>query len=202
MTDKNPEAPTQRRLAWLVAVLMALPVALVLGRYGTMRLDRHRAEALAQRELSLPQPRPEAYGVLGTIRMEQGRLAEALPLLEKAAELERAGGGTRDTLSLAKARLDALDRGLPGVDADQVAAALRQAETVGDLGPPGLRAQTRFSAGLFWGRLGRRDLGLADLRLAVALQPDDWVDQGGGRRQKSPGLSAYYQRMLAAAEQD
>jgi tetratricopeptide (TPR) repeat protein len=183
-------------LAWLLTGLLALPVALTVGRFSLIRWDRFQAERAASAALAGPSPVPAAYGVLGGIRLEQGRLAEAVPLLQKAAALEMAGHqGTRDTLSLAKALI-----GLGRLD--EAAAALKQAEALTDKAPQGEQARTYFSAGEFWRQMGRKPEALADLRRAVALQPDDWVDLGPGGREKSAGLSGYYQKMLAAAEQD
>ena len=81
--------------------------------------------------------------------------------------------------------------------------ALRQAERLAVGLASGKQAQTYFSAGLFWRQLGRKDEALTDLQQAVRLQPDDWVDLGPVEgRGKTPGLAGYYQKMLAAAEQD
>jgi tetratricopeptide (TPR) repeat protein len=176
--------------------LLALPVALAVGRFSLIYWDRFQAERAATAELAHPGPASAAYGVLGGIRLEQGRLAEAVPLLQQAAAIELADrSGTRDTLCLAKA-LIGLDR--PA----EAAAALKQAEALTDKAAQGQRARTYFSAGLFWRQMGRKAEAVADLRQAVALQPDDWVDLGPGGREKSAGLSGYYQKMLAAAEQD
>jgi len=176
--------------------LLALPVTLAVGRFSLIYWDRFQAERAATAELARPQPAPAAYGVLGGIRLEQGRLAEAVPLLQKAADIERASrSGTRDSLSLAKALIGL---GRP----QEAAAALKQAEALTDKAPQGEQARTLFSAGIFWRQMGRKAEALADLRRAVALQPDDWVDLGPGGREKSAGLSGYYQKMLAAAEQD
>jgi tetratricopeptide (TPR) repeat protein len=176
--------------------LLILPVGLAVARFTWIQWDLRRAEREAMAELAWPTPPPAAYGVLGGIRLDQGRLTEALPLLKKAAALEAAAGaGSRDTLSLAKALIEA-GRG------DEAAPVLRQAEALVARQARGQQARTLFSAGLFWRQLGQKSLAEADLARAVALQPDDWVDFGGGRREKAAGLAAYYQKMLAATQQD
>lgn len=179
-----------------MAALLALPVSLALGRFGWIQWDLHRAERQATRELAQPVPAPAAYGVLGGIRLDQGRLDEALPLLQKASELEwAAGAGSRDTLTLAKAEISS------GHD-EAAEAALRRAEALSEKLAKGQQARTLFSAGLFWSQLGQKPQALLDLRRAVALQTDDWVGLGPGRREKVAGLAGYYQKMLAAVEQD
>ncbi len=74
--------------------------------------------------------------------------------------------------------------------------------TLADGLPTGRQAATYFSAGLFYRQLGRQDEALVALQKAVALQPDDWVDEGQGVRYKKSGLAGYYQKMLAAAQMD
>jgi tetratricopeptide (TPR) repeat protein len=98
-------------------------------------------------------------------------------------------------LQLAKAQI-ALGQGAAA------GATLQQAETLAAALPTGQRARTLFSAGLFWRELGFKPQAMADLQKAVALQPDDWVDLGAGRREKSAGLAGYYLKMLAATAQD
>jgi tetratricopeptide (TPR) repeat protein len=184
----------------LVAALFLLPVGAAVARFWALRLDSSEAERVAQKELASPRPARSAWGVLGTIRLEQGRIAEALPLLRKASALEAAAGtDSRDTLSLAKANLEGVRKGVPGASRSDAAAALQVAQALAPRLPQGKRAATWFSAGLFWQDLGRQTEALEALKNAVALQPDDWVDEGGGVRYKSAGLASYYQQMLAGA---
>jgi tetratricopeptide (TPR) repeat protein len=200
---KAPAKPGKQR-AWsvLVAVLFLLPVGGVLAQFWALRLDSGRAEQEAQRELASATPGRSAWGVLGSIRLDQGRIAEALPLLRKASALEAAAGDdSQDTLALAKANLEGAQKGIPGASRQDAEAALVQAQALAPRLPKGRSAATWFSAGLFWQDLGRQDYAVADLQKAVALQPDDWVDEGGGLRYKSAGLSAYYQKMLAGASE-
>jgi tetratricopeptide (TPR) repeat protein len=198
---KVPAGPGRHR-AWsvFVAVLFVLPVAAVLAQYWALRSDSSAAEQEAQRELASPSPGRSAWGVLGGIRLDQGRIAEALPLLRKASALEAASGtDSQDTLALAKANLEGSLQGLPGASRRDAEVALFLAQALAPRLAKGKQAATWFSAGLFWQDLGRPNEAVADLQKAVALQPDDWVDEGGGVRYKSAGLSAYYQKMLAGA---
>ena len=196
-SDPSKTASADARwLGWLLASLLTLPVALGLGRFTWIRWDMYQAERLAVADLARPDPPPAAYGVLGGIRLDQGRLAEALPLLQKASDLEWASrGDSRDTLCLAKAQLQSGHRAA-------AAAALDRAEVLAGGLAKGRSAQTWFSSCMFRRQLGDKAQALRDLRRAVALQPDDWVDLGAGRRHKTAGLAGYYQKMLAAAQQD
>ena len=190
----------KRMWAGLVTLLFFLPLGLVLFQFGAMRLDRYEAEAAALRDLASPTPKRSAWGVLGTIRLEQGRIAESLPLLEKAAALESGSGtDTHDTLALAEANIEGARRGVAGAGYAGAEAALLRAQTLAQGLPTGKRAATWFSAGLFWQAMGDPDRARQALRTAVVLQNDDWVDEGGGLRVKSAGLAAYYQKMLAGA---
>ena len=156
----------------------------------------HQAESVALADLARPDPVPVAYGVLGGIRLEQGRFKEAVPLLQKASDLEWASrADSRDTLCLAKAQLGLKRR----AEAEE---ALDRAEALAAGLIRGRSARTWFSAGMFRRQLGDKAQALRDLSQAVALQPDDWADLGAGRREKTAGLAAYYQKMLAAAQQD
>jgi tetratricopeptide (TPR) repeat protein len=198
-----PKIPRSHWVAWVAVPLLALPMGLPLGRFALIRWDQHRAEAAAMAALAQPQPLPSAYGVLGGIRLEQGRLAEAIPLLQTAARWEASQGrDTRASLCLAKAMIDGSAQGVPGANLGDAMDALQQAERLAKALSVGKQAQTYFSAGLFWRQLGRHREALQDLGLAVRLQPDDWVDLGPEGREKTAGLAGYYQKMLAAAEQD
>ena len=184
-------------------VILAIPVGIGAYRVWRFRANVNEELALAEAELKKPQPRPEAYGSLGAIYLDRGRVAEALPLLEKAAALESAGKtGTQDHLTLAKAHLLGSRKGLPGATQARAAEALKQSLALAEGLAVGRKAATYFSAGVFYRQLGRKDEALVALGKAVALQPDDWVDEGQGVRYKKAGLSGYYQKMLAAAQMD
>ena len=195
----------QRRLVSMGVFLVILAIPVGIGAYRVWRFHRalNEEQALAELELQKPQPRPEAFGSLGSIYLDQGRIAEALPLLEKAAALESAAkSGTQDHLTLAKAYLLGAEKGLPGATQAKSAEALKESLALAAGLSSGRQAATYFSAGLFYRQLGRKDEALQALGKAVSLQPDDWVDEGGGVRYKKAGLAGYYQKMLAAAQMD
>jgi tetratricopeptide (TPR) repeat protein len=184
-------------------VILAVPIAIGAYRIWRLRTGLREEQLLAEAELKKPQPKPDAYGSLGALYLEQGRIAEALPLLEQAARIEAAGKrGTQDSLTLAKAHLLGSEKGVPGALTSSAAAALKQSLSLAEGLPVGRKAATYFSAGLFYRQLGQKAEALAALEKAVALQPDDWVDEGAGVRYKKAGLSGYYQKMLAATQMD
>jgi tetratricopeptide (TPR) repeat protein len=184
-------------------VILAVPVGIAAFRLWHLYAGLNEEQALGEAELKKAQPKPEAYGSLGSIYLEQGRLAEALPLLEKAAQIEaQAKASTQDSLTLAKAEIEASQQGVPGALTGSAAAALAQSLALAQGLAVGRKAATYFSAGLFYRQLHMKAEALAALQQAVALQPDDWVDEGAGVRYKKSGLSGYYQKMLAAAQMD
>ncbi len=194
-----------RRLVSMAVFMALLAVPIGVAGYRIWRLHQGLGEeqALAEAELKKDRPRPEAFGSLGTLYLDQGRLAEALPLLEKAAQIEAVGKhDTRDSLTLAKAQLVASQKGLAGASTVTAEAALRQSLELAKGLAPGRQAATYFSAGMFYRQLGKKTEALAALGKAVDLQRDDWVDEGAGIRYKKAGLSGYYQKMLAAAQMD
>lgn len=203
--DAQAQKKLRRRLASMAVfmVLLAIPVAIGLWRMWDMHSDLKAAEAAAVAELAKPQPLPGAYGVLGSVRLDQGRLDEALPLLQKAAafELQR-GQDTRDSLTYAKAHIVGAKKGVAGANLEAADAALRQALQIADKLAKGKRAATYFSAGIFWRDLGKKAEAVKALETACALQPDDWVEGPAGQRYKSSGISSYYQKMLAGAKMD
>jgi tetratricopeptide (TPR) repeat protein len=194
-----------RRLVSMAVFMVILAVPIGIGAYRIWRLRTglHEEQVLAEAELKKPQPKPDAYGSLGALYLEQGKIAEALPLLERAARIEAAGKrSTQDSLTLAKAHLIGSEKGVPGALTSSAAAALKQSLSLAEGLPVGRKAATYFSAGLFYRQLGKKAEALAALEKAVALQPDDWVDEGAGVRYKKAGLSGYYQKMLAATQMD
>jgi tetratricopeptide (TPR) repeat protein len=184
-------------------VILAIPVAIGAYRVWHFWAGVHEEQALGEAEIKKAQPRPEAYGSLGAIYLDQGRIADALPLLRKAAEIEAAGKhDTQDSLTLAKAEIMGAQQGVPGALTVEAEAALRQSLVLAEGLAVGRKAATYFSAGLFFRQLSEKSEALAALQKAVVLQPDDWVDEGAGVRYKKSGLSAYYQKMLAATQLD
>jgi tetratricopeptide (TPR) repeat protein len=195
----------QRRLVSMAVflVILAVPVGIAAYRLWHLYAGLNEEQALGEAELKKPQPRPEAYGSLGSIYLEQGRIAEALPLLQKAAQIEAQGKlSTQDSLTLAKAEIEGSEEGVPGALSSSAAAALKQSLALAQGLAVGRQAATYFSAGLFYRQLHMKAEALAALQKAAELQPDDWVDEGAGIRYKKSGLSSYYQKMLAAAQMD
>jgi tetratricopeptide (TPR) repeat protein len=194
-----------RRLVSMAVFMVILAVPIGIGAYRVWRLRTglHEEQLLAEAELTKAQPKADAYGSLGAIYLDQGRIAEALPLLERAAQIEAAGKkDTQDSLTLAKAHLLGSQKGVAGALTSSAVAALAQSLELAQGLPTGRQAATYFSAGLFYRQLGKKAEALAALEKAVAMQPDDWVDEGAGVRYKKAGLSGYYQKMLAAAQMD
>src|SRR5882724_9302532 len=69
-------------------VILAIPIGIGAYRVWRLRVGLHEEQLLAEAELAKPQPKPDAFGSLGAIYLDQGRIAEALPLLERAAQIE------------------------------------------------------------------------------------------------------------------
>ena len=185
----------------LAAGLILLPLTLLLVRYAALRHRMAEEERIAQAGMRLGPKNRQALGMLGMLRLQQGRLKPALDLLRRAAALEAsAGTDTEDRLALAQADIEAAGRGLRGADLGEAARALAGAEACAPALPPGPRAATFFSAGELELRLGRRARAIQDLKTAVRLQRDDWVNEGGGLGHRTDGLASYYQQMLAGAE--
>jgi tetratricopeptide (TPR) repeat protein len=198
------EARAQKKLARRLTgmavfmFILAIPVFIAGWRLWNVRHGLKVEQRLAEAELQKARPNPVAYGSLGAIYLDQGRVAEALPLLEKASKIEAAAGsGTQDTLTLAKAHVVGAAMKVPGASRLAAEAALQTALALGDKLPQGRKAATYFSAGMFYRELGRKEAAQKALETAVALQPDDWVDEGNGVRYKQAGIAGHYQKMLA-----
>lgn len=186
-------------LAFLV--LLAVPVAI--GVYKVWKYHRGvaAAKAWAEAELEKPKPDPLAYGVLGGIALDQGRLDEALPLLAMAVKVEAARGeSAQDHLTFAKAHIEGSKKGLPGAGREAALKALEAAQGLASKLPQGRAAATWFGVGLQYRSLGEKQRAIACFSKAAELQPDDWVDEGPGKRYKKRGIASYYQKVLAGAE--
>ncbi len=194
----DPGPPSPRRVwAWLTLGIFLLPLAAVGMDFLEQRIDFRVAERAAEEQFSRRDPSPGSWRVLGEARLDEGRLGAALPLLTRAAALERPDGGARSILLLATAEIAASRAGVPGADLGRARECLRRAEARAGRMPPARRAAVVFSAGVLWGRLGSRRAQLRDLREAVALsRRGAGVGVGGPR---AAGLAEYYQTMLAGA---
>lgn len=181
--------------------LLAIPVAIGAWKLWSIYADIRASERWAQAQIASSKPDPRAYGILGSIYLDQGKLALALPLLQRAVQVEIEPDATgRDWLTLAKAQMRGSAQGLSQASRAQAAESLAQAERIAAKLPQGRAAATYFSAGIFYQELGQREQALRCLGKAVALQPDDWVEQGPGQRFKQRGIASYYAKMLAAAQ--
>ncbi len=180
--------------------LLGLPVAIGAWRLWVIYSDIGASERWALAQIAAPKPDTRAWGVLGSVYLDQGKIAQALPLLLKATQVEVDRDATgRDWLTLAKAQMLGSAQGLSIASKVQAEAALAKAESIAATLAQGRAAATYFSAGLFYQELGLQDKAVAALSKAVALQADDWVDQGAGQRYKQRGIASYYAKMLAAA---
>ncbi len=133
-------------------VILAVPVGIAAFRLWHLYAGLNEEQALGEAELKKPQPRPEAYGSLGSIYLEQGRVADALPLLVKADRhrRRRAKTSSQDSLTLAKAEIEGSQQGVPGALTSSAAAALQQSLALAQGLAVGRQAATYFSAGLFY----------------------------------------------------
>jgi tetratricopeptide (TPR) repeat protein len=193
----------KRRLVSMAVFMVILVIPAFIAGYRLWRFYRDLGleQAAAEAELQKAAPRPGAHGSLGAIYMNQGRVADALPLLQTASDLElKSKFSVHDTLTLAKAQILGSQKGLPGSLSVTAQANLRRSLQLAEAFAPGRKAAAYSTAAELYGLLGDKKAALAAWQRAVALQPDDWVDEGQGVRYKVAGLSGYYQKMLAAAQ--
>jgi Flp pilus assembly protein TadD len=193
------------RLRGMTIFLVILAVPVLIGGWLVIRVKRQMAaeRSWAEAELKKPAPDPQAYGVLGSQLLSDGRTAEAEPLLKRAAELE-AQEGKRVTARVlrAEALLEGLKKGLPGFSRDEAAKVVSEIEAVAPKLPQGRAAAAWHAAGKLWIHVGEREKAVKALAEAVRLQQDDWVDEGEGRRYKSRGVASIYAKDLAGAAQE
>ncbi len=199
------QAKHKRRMMSMLVFCLILAVPIGIGAYKLLKLNRHlkQAETWAVAELTKADPDPMAYGVLGSLRLDQGKLVEALPLLAKAVALESARGDSgQDHLTYAKANIDGLKKQVSGASREEALKALAGAKELATKLPQGRAAATFHGAGILYKAMGEKDLGIASLKEACRLQPDDWVDEGNGKRYKRQQISGAYAKDLAAAQMD
>jgi tetratricopeptide (TPR) repeat protein len=180
----------------ILAVPIAIGAVLVWRMHGQAAADRAWAEA----ELSKPEPAPAAYGVLGSLDLNEGKIAEALPLLKRASDLEAKDAQAVEAhLIYVEAHIEGLAHKVPGADSDLARAALKEMLAYAEKLPEGPRAGAWHGAGKLYKHLGDANEALHCLKKASELQPDDWVDEGGGRRFKQPGIASTYQKDYSGA---
>ena len=199
--DKAQKKYQRRMMSMLIfCVVLVIPVGI--GAYKMWSFYRHIGEAQtwAEAELKKAQPDPMAYGDLGSIYLDQGKLEAALPLLSKAVDLESKRGDTaQDHLTFANAQIQGSKRGLAGATREAALKALSEACAIAEKLPQGRKAATNHGAGILYLELGERQQGIQCLSLASELQKDDWVDEGPGRRYRMRQISGAYAKDLAAA---
>jgi tetratricopeptide (TPR) repeat protein len=185
----------------LFCLILAVPIAI--GAFLVWRVNSRVAsdKAWAEAELKKPDPNPLAHGALGSILLNEGRVAEALPLLKKAAALERKTAASASAhLIYVEANLEGLKKSLPEASKSEALAALKSLMQYIDTLAQGPRAAAWHGAGKLYQHLGMRAEALQSLKKASDLQPDDWVDLGGGRRYKHRGISSTYQKDYSGAQ--
>jgi tetratricopeptide (TPR) repeat protein len=201
--DKAQKKHQRRMLSMLIfCVILVIPVGI--GAYKMWSFYRHIGEAQtwAEAELKKAQPDPMAYGDLGSIYLDQGKLEAALPLLAKAIEFEaRQGVSAQDHLTYAHAQIQGTKRSLPGTSRELALKALQDARAIAEKLPQGRKAATNHGAGMLYLELGEQQQAIACLSLASQLQKDDWVDEGPGRRYRMRQISGAYAKDLAVALQ-
>jgi tetratricopeptide (TPR) repeat protein len=184
----------------IFCLLLAVPICI--GAYLVWRVKAHMAadQVWAEAELKKTEPDPLAYGALGSIYLNEGRIAESLPLLKRASEIEsRAGNSAEAHLIYVEAHIEGLKNKVPGASQALAVAALKEMLSYTDKLAQGPRAAAWHGAGKLYGYLGMPAEALDSLKKAADLQPDDWVDEGGGRRYKRPGIASTYQKDYSGA---
>lgn len=185
----------------IFCLILAVPIAI--GAYLVWRVRSNVAsdKAWAETELSKPVPNPLAYGALGSITLNEGKIAEALPLLKKAVGLEKISAKSASAhLIYVEANLEGMKKGLPGASKHEALAAMASLMTYIERLPQGPQAAAWHGVGKLYQHLEMPAQALQSLKKASDLQPDDWVDMGDGRRYKHRGISSTYQKDYSGAQ--
>lgn len=103
----------------------------------------------------------EALHLLGVLRVQQNRPAEALPLFEQALAINP---HATDALANSATALMAVGRPVDALARLEALQALKPAD-----------AQTLYSKGVVLAALGRRDEAIAAYGAAIAIRPDHWL---------------------------
>jgi tetratricopeptide (TPR) repeat protein len=183
----------------IFCLMLAAPIAV--GGYLVWRVQAHLGadQAWAEAELKKPNPDPLAYGSLGSIYLNQKRVAEALPLLKTAAALEAKAKNSAEAHFLyVEAEIEAQNGAVPGASRGEALGALKDVLSYADSMPQGPRAAAWHGAGKLYQYMGLTPEAQVCLKEAWVLQPDDWVDEGQGRRFKDQGIASTYQKDYSA----
>ena len=184
----------------IFCLILAVPIFIGAWLVWRMHLRTAADRAWAVAEMAKPSPDPMAYGALGSIFLNEGRVAEALPLLTKAAALEKAQGmSVQAHVVLAEAHLEGLKQALPGASREAAIASIREMLGYADKLPQGPDAAAWHAAGKLYAHLGMRVEATECLKKAADLQADDWVDEGNGHRYKHRGIASTYQKDYSGA---
>ena len=185
----------------IFCLLLAVPICIGAWLVIRVKLRIRSDRAWAVAELAKPQPAEMAYGVLGSIDLNDGQVADSLPLLKMAAQLEaRRGETVQAHLMYVEALIEGEKSKLPGASRAEELAVLKSAEAMAAKLPRSRAAAAYHGAGKLYAYLGLKTEALALLKKAVELQPDDWVDEGGAKPYKHRGISSTYEKDYAAAE--
>lgn len=201
LDDEAQALKKHKRRIWSMGLFFAIfSLPVFIGLYLVIRSHRTIAaeQAWAVAELAKPNPAPAAYGVRGAGLLSDGKAQEALPLLDKAAELEAAAGpkvGVKALVMLIEAQV-MLGAKVP---AQELLKLLEQRATQLAQGP---QAAAWHAAGKLHGHLGEQKDAVRCLQKAVELQPDDWVQSADGQKYKHRGIASIYKKDLAGAALD
>jgi tetratricopeptide (TPR) repeat protein len=144
-----------------------------------------------------------AHCSLGSIYLNEGRISQALPLLAQSATAEKKSRRSAKAHKiLVEAHLEGLKKGVEGASRAGALRALDSLQAYADTLPQGAAAAAWHGAGKLYQHLGIREKALESLKKASELQPDDWVDLGGGRRYKHRGISSAYQKDYSGAQME
>jgi tetratricopeptide (TPR) repeat protein len=201
--DLEKARKTKAQLRGITIFFLIWAVPILIGTWLVLRVNRSIAKdkAWAEAELQKSSPDPRAWGALGAIDLNEGRIEEALPRLKKASEIEKASGqDVKAHLIYVEALLEARKKALPEWNEAEAVGVLKQMLDYADKLPKGRSAAAWHGAGKLYQHLEKPKEALACLKKASELQPDDWVDEGGPAPYKYRGIASTYAKDYAAAQ--